>query len=238
MDRAFHSRWTPWFAVPLLASLAISSGGCIVLLPTIPCNATGYGHTYRVLDEDGKPVGDGLLFLLSEYEVFPMPRDMYGCYEIKDGQAVVPSKVAVRAEGACSLPPVYIQITWSNPTRTTVCPLVPGYVPVCGYWHEWTGFYRFNGTGPPDIIRMFKADPAVEIYYLYIIDNYQSTSARLADDSRNTGDMNGKDERLRDAREVQRFEDYVAARLKELGYDRRLDAQGQPAPWRQHGRPL
>ena len=61
-------------AVVLLALLATGSGGCVVLGPTVPLCAAGYGHTYSVTDQDGHPLKEGLLLLRSKYKIFPLAR--------------------------------------------------------------------------------------------------------------------------------------------------------------------
>ena len=174
-------------AAVLLALLAAGSGGCVILTPTIPTGAVGYGHTYAVVDQDGNPIKEGFLLLESAYEP---GQTMYNCYDIADGRAEVPFKVAVRAGGGpySDNVPLFWFIS-SNPAGTTISPLVPGYVPdgppegwdkryrvvsplppslanrLAGYKRDWDEWSTFAGKPPPDI-HLVKADPETEAKYL------------------------------------------------------------------------
>ena len=175
-------------AAVVLALLAAGSGGCVILTPTIPTGAVGYGHTYPVVDEDGNPLNEGFLLLESKYEP---GQTMYNCYDVEDGRAEVPFKVAVRAGGGpySDTVPLFWFI-WSDPAGTTIFPLVPGYVPdgLPEGWDkryrvlspvpwEWRGLVLLRAPWgwddwpslawkPPPDIRLVKADPETEAKYL------------------------------------------------------------------------
>jgi hypothetical protein len=224
-------------AVILLSVLAASSGGCIVQ-PTFPTGAAGYGHTYEVADLDGNPLNDGFLVLCSEYNQCGGPPNMYNCYDVKDGRAEVPFKVAVRTQaGNWGL---LCWITSGNPSVTTIWPFVPGYVPE-GPQEDWYKRFQVGGVCPPDClslfwedgkawaewrqmlgkappaIRLVKADRQTEIDYLDYMSHWGWL--RQPDDvTQRENPLYAAEDLRTDLAARRRAAEYVAARLKELGY--------------------
>jgi hypothetical protein len=188
------------FVILPLVLLVAGSGGCYILTPTIPTCAAGYGHTYNVTDPNGKPLGAGFLLLDSQYASIGGP-EMYNCYDVKDGRAEVPSVVAVRATGNHTPDdfPLLFFIRWSNPNTTAVIPFVPGYVP--------------GSMKPPPDIHLVKADRDAEIRYLK-----QYQFLRPSYDLWQRPPMLYYSQAVADNTACTRVAEYVAARLKELGY--------------------
>lgn len=143
----------------------LCSTGCLGIIPSIPLNAPGYGHTYRFVDMQGEAVPDGLLVLESRYShgsTVTIDR-----FPIKGGEAVVPRKIAFRYHSyATILPPLYVPwIPWGgpvyfgfleNPKLTSVRPFIPGYrlngqefAPIGDPAVELDGLSR-----PPDVLRL------------------------------------------------------------------------------------
>lgn len=137
-------------------------GGCLVVIPTVPLNAPGYGHTYQIVDQHGRPIKDGFLILKSFYRA---NEEMFRSYPIKDGRAEVPLKIATR----CSvLYWLYVPV-WSfrfeNPYGTYVYPVSRGHIYDAGWdlapWDDNPEF--MNGLSPPPkILRMRGASPDTE----------------------------------------------------------------------------
>ncbi len=205
---------------------ALSGGcflaGCILPVPTIPAGAPGYGHTYAVLDDHGRPVPSGLLILTSEYEVWPTPPDMYGCFEIREGKVRVPWRIGTRTACAGALIIPVINIRSANPNHTIVVPLVPGYVGVCGYWSDWDEHYKLDGTITPDVIRVFKADRKTEVYYLDVL--FLDVLFGWCLKERRTLTAGGyggyaEKDRRRDQKAFDRAWEYARNRMAELGYE-------------------
>lgn len=234
-------------AVFLLVVSAAGSGGCLVM-PTIPTGAAGYGHTYEVADLDGNPLNDGFLVLCSEYNQCGVPPNMYNCYDVKDGRAEVPFKVAVRMDAGCW---GFCWITWGNPSVTTIWPFVPGYVPE-GPQEDWYKRFQVGGLCPPDWLSLFwedgkawaewrqmlgkdppafrlvKADRQAEIDYLENMSHWgwlQHPDA-AAEPARA---LYAAEDLRTDLAARRRAAEYVAARLKELGYKPKDGGrQGEP----------
>ena len=160
LARLFAAVWKP----ALLAIACETLPGCVIL-PTVPVNAPGYGHTYRIVDENGQPIRSGLLVLESAYE---MAAFMVNCYPIEDGKAVVPLKIGTRYGhgfwSAAGLPVVGYFGMLHNPKWTTWSVLAPRYVPAPTVPPEEE---FMNGLrAMPKIIRLKRADRDAEVSYL------------------------------------------------------------------------
>jgi len=198
-----------WRAAITLLGVAcsVSSVGCVIL-PTIPVRVPGYGRTYKIVDETGRPVGSGLLVLQSHYE---MAAPMVRVFDIREGQALVPGRTDIRYGhglwGAAYLPiPGYFGML-HNPKFTSLFVLADGYVPADTQPIHGSPGHSFttpliNQKNPgPDVIRLRRADGVLEREWL----EYCAKSIR--DDNRSTrGDMAAR----------QRVLDYIAKRLDEL----------------------
>lgn len=207
------------YLLVLLLLSAASTSGCVIPLPYLPHNTPGYGHTYSILDQDDKPAEKGLLFLRSEYKAHHIqPVDMCGCYEIANGKAIVPRKTAYRTASFSSPIPLYTTFTFSSPSYTTVLVLVPGHVPVDSRGFDWEETYKFNGKGPPDVIRMVKADQVTETGYLRLV----LSTVKVYLSAYKTGDSlyghYAEEDRLQDLVAVLLAQDFIQCRLAELGY--------------------
>lgn len=136
-------------------------GGCVIVIPTVPLNAPGYGHTYHIVDQHDRPIKDGFLILHSFYRAND---DMFRLYPIKDGRAEVPLKIGTRCSGFYWL---YVPI-WSfcfeNPYGTYVYPVAAGHI-YAGGWQvaPWQSIDFLDGLSPPPkVLRMRKAPPGIE----------------------------------------------------------------------------
>ena len=142
-------------------------GGCFVVLPTIPLNAPGYGHTYELVDANNQTVGSGHLVMMSKYWAAP---PMINRYEIDSGKACVPVKLGTRYAGTwwCALgtPIIGYAGMFHNPHTTQVWALVPGYVPADWTWRGWDQGRQDGLHPPPDVIPLVGADSDVERRFL------------------------------------------------------------------------
>ncbi|MDP6635212.1 MAG: ankyrin repeat domain-containing protein [Phycisphaerae bacterium] len=136
-------------------------GGCVFIIPTVPLNAPGYGHTYHIVDQHDRPIKDGFLMLHSFYRANDR---MFRLYPIKDGRAEVPLKIGTRCSEFYWL---YLPI-WSfrfeNPYGTYVYPVVAGHI-YAGGWQiaPWDSIDFLDGLSPPPkVLRMRKASPDIE----------------------------------------------------------------------------
>ncbi|MCE5277753.1 MAG: ankyrin repeat domain-containing protein [Planctomycetaceae bacterium] len=146
----------PWFL-----------GGCIVV-PTVPMNAPGHGHTYRIVDEQGKPIAKGFLVVESFYRANP---EMLRLYPIEDGKAVVPVKIATRCSAGATFLPFCMWIWvfyFENPYGTYVYPVSEGFLYKEG-WNvaPWAppgkpGELMDGLTPPPRVLQMRKVPPDLE----------------------------------------------------------------------------
>ncbi len=145
----------------LLFGCSTATNGCIVL-PTIPLNAPAYGHAYKIVDENNRPVKSGLLLLESVYEMAP---PMFNVYEIKDGQVRVPPKVAVRYGqslwGAAYFPLIPIAGYFGmfhNPNFTKMIPLADGLAPR----DTDLSLFQKGLSPPPETIVLVRVIPEME----------------------------------------------------------------------------
>jgi hypothetical protein len=174
--------------------------------------APGYGQTYKVVDEAGQPVGDGLLFLESDGNP-----TIYGCYEIKSGKAAVPCKLGTRLAVSVGLGVPVWTLHWSNPENTTAVPLVPGFIPVLSSGTDWWNGVRLGENRPKGVLRLKKADLAEECTYLVSsldIGHWLNREIHLESAF---GGYSAEDEAADEAA-VRRAIDYAMRRLTELGY--------------------
>ena len=136
-------------------------GGCVVIIPTIPLNAPGYGHTYQVVDQHDRPIKEGFLILVSCYRAND---DMFRLYPIKDGRAEVPVKIATRCSATYWLHLPVWSFHFENPYGTYVYPISPGHI-YNGGWDRgpWDGPDFMDGLSPPPkILQMREAPPDTE----------------------------------------------------------------------------
>ncbi len=132
----------------------VPASGCFIPFLSIPVTAPGYGQTYRVVDGDGRPVPEGVLFLAS---AFPSGKGgPSNCYAIADGKVDVPSKTMQKDWMApmAPQPPFVFFFGWENPKQTRARILAPGMVMA-----EFT--IEDLARGPIEI-RLWPADPALE----------------------------------------------------------------------------
>ena len=146
----------------LLCCTGLSLTGCVIVIPTIPVNAPGYGHSYEVLDQHDRPIRDGFLILHSFYRVNDY---MFRIYPIKNGRVDVPEKIGTRcsAGGYWLYVPVW-SVTFENPYATYVYPVAPGHV-YAGGWTDapWGSPDFLDGLSPPPkTFRMREAAPDLE----------------------------------------------------------------------------
>jgi len=127
--------------------------GCVVVIPTIPLNAPGYGHTYQVLDQHDRPLKEGFLILESHYRAND---DMFRLYPIKDGRAIVPMTIGTRCSAMYWLYFPLWTVHLENPYGTYVYPVSPGHI-YNGGWQvaPWHNPDFMDGLSPPPrILRM------------------------------------------------------------------------------------
>ena len=127
--------------------------GCVVVIPTIPLNAPGYGHTYQGLDQHDRPIKDGFLILESLYRA---NEEMFRLYPIKDGRAEVPIKIGTRCSAMYWLYIPLWTVYLENPYGTYVYPVSPGHI-YNGGWQvaPWDDPEFMDGlSSPPKILRM------------------------------------------------------------------------------------
>lgn len=137
-------------------------GGCVIVIPTIPLNAPGYGHTYQIVDQHGEPIKEGFLILKSFYRA---NERMLRFYPIEDGRAEVPAKIATRCSAFYWLLVPICSFTFENPYGTYVYPVSRGYIYGDGWnlapWNDNPEF--MNGLSPPPkVLRMRQASPDTE----------------------------------------------------------------------------
>jgi hypothetical protein len=147
------------FAVCCMASWCL--GGCVVVIPTIPLNAPGYGHTYLVVDQHDRPIKEGFLILESFYRA---NEEMFRLYPIKDGRAKVPLNIGTRCSECYWM---YVPV-WSfyfeNPYGTYVYPVSAGHI-YDGGWDvaPYDNPELLDGLSPPPkVLRMRKVAPDTE----------------------------------------------------------------------------
>jgi len=202
-------------AAALAAGLAILSDGCILPIPALPMVAPGYGQTYEILDVKDQPVGDGLLFLDSDYG--GGPPSLYGCYEIKGGKVAIPCKLGTRLTTSADLVFPLMILIWQNSSETTAVPLVPGFIPFLSSGTDWWNGVRLGENRPKGILRLKKADPAEECLYLVSsVDISRWLNKEIHLDSA-FGGYSAEDEAADEAA-LRRAVDYAIRRLTELGY--------------------
>ncbi len=144
-------------ATRILACVAGLCGlsGCVVVIPTIPLNAPGYGHTYLVLDQHDRPIKEGYLVLESFYRC---NGQMFRLYPIKDGRAEIPSKIGTRCNTSYWMYVPVWTVCLENPYGTYVYPLSSGHI-YGGGWQvvPWDEPEFMDGLSqPPKILRMRK----------------------------------------------------------------------------------
>jgi len=173
--------------------MIVAESGCMIPIPPIPLNAPGFGRTYDVVDEDGEPVGSGVVFLESEFHIM-RARTKVSCFEIKEGKATAPRKVLM---DSWIMPPfgslVYF-FGWQNPDLTCIRVLVPG-----------KSVARLTADGISPLPRTIEVEPTNET--LERADLY-----RLWNTECNFMPWKGNDTPGRSTLEA-----YVAKRLHELG---------------------
>ncbi len=204
-----------WIALVLGAS-ALLGGGCAIILPTVPLNAPGYGHTYRVVDPNDNPAPSGLIVLVSWYH---LAGKMIHCYEIRSGEVAVPFKWGTRYGDTwwCALgtPIVGYFGMFTNPLFTDLYPVVPGHVPKGLLSCYWAQGHQDGLRPPPETIHLVPADSDREHDWL------DSVSHAVADHPDSTH---------ADRAQAKRVLDYVDNRRKML-------APRSPPPIPAHRKP-
>ncbi len=193
---------TRTIAILVLLVIPTMTGGCVIILPAIPLNAPGYGHTYKVVYEDDQPVQSGLFLMVSTYW---LADPMINCYEIDSGKAAIPIKLATRyGDGRwCALgtPIIGYFGMFHNPRFTQLLPLVTGYVPSWRIKLNQKEEYQDGLHPPPDVIHLVRASPEKERDYL--------DTCLYGRDGEPIGTAKDKDER-------KQATEYIKARLKQL----------------------
>ena len=176
-----------------------SLGGCVFVIPTVPLNAPGYGHTYHIVDQHDRPIKDGFLILHSFYRANDR---MFRLYPIKEGRAEVPLKIGTRCSGLYWLYVPIWSFTFENPYGTYVYPVAAGHI-YAGGWQvaPWQSIDFLDGLSPPPkVLRMREVPPGIERTDL----NSLAYPAQIRGQRK-------KDQAARDA-----LKEYVERRLKQL----------------------
>jgi hypothetical protein len=196
----------PFRCLAAVAGFLMLAGqaGCLVAIPTIPLNAPGYGHTYQVVDEEGKPIQAGVLLLESFYRDKTIP-EMVGCYPVQDGEAQVPKVIGMRGghNFAFGIFPVCVVFSnLENSYGTYIYPMAPGYTFNEGWQAEPWDKPEFLGwcSSPPKVLQMRRVPPDTERENLHCL--ARSDRMGIGD---TVGPMEGT------------LREYVYTRLAELG---------------------
>ncbi|MCG3179217.1 MAG: hypothetical protein BIFFINMI_01550 [Phycisphaerae bacterium] len=147
---------------PIVLPAILAASGCVIPEKlALPRPVDGYGHTYRVEDDAGKPVANGLLYMISYYHANdPMIR----AFEIKNGVVKVPSQTQLRASSYSAMGAPIIFLTTENPYGTYMYAFVRGHAMPGGFnIAPWNDAEFLDGSSPPpETLRLRRIVPAHE----------------------------------------------------------------------------
>ena len=167
--------------------LAISVGGCLAVVPTVPLRLPAHDHTYRVTDEANRPVADGGILVVTTF--YWSGDDRVDCYPIRDGKAVLPYVTDVRSVRlpALGMLSLLSEALWFdvliNADHAHVYPVVPGRAYRIDFFSPLINRSNFiyGVKARPDVLRVLPMTPAAELDLLRELEGEAELYIRTAE---------------------------------------------------------